>query len=82
MYYIFLSTQLIEHEPRSRDQVSALLQFEENEIALDKALMSLQTDLINKTLVRLIQQYCGLRASHFKLFQLLSNTADIQLEKV
>ncbi|ETO17630.1 hypothetical protein RFI_19690, partial [Reticulomyxa filosa] len=48
---------LIEFEPRARDQVEKLLEFFQDELALEKALMSLDSDLINEALLKLIIKY-------------------------
>lgn len=48
-----LATSLLNHEPRAGKQVPLLLSMEEDEIALDKAIESLDTDLIFYVLLHL-----------------------------
>ncbi|KKK27329.1 hypothetical protein P175DRAFT_0529206 [Aspergillus ochraceoroseus IBT 24754] len=48
-----LATQLLNHEPRAGKQVPLLLNMEEDEIALDKAIQSGDDDLINYVLIHL-----------------------------
>ncbi|EAA57594.1 hypothetical protein AN6911.2 [Aspergillus nidulans FGSC A4] len=48
-----LATQLLNHEPRAGKQVPLLLNMEEDEIALDKALQSGDDDLVNYVLLHL-----------------------------
>ncbi|KAL2865107.1 tethering complex subunit VPS16 [Aspergillus lucknowensis] len=48
-----LATQLLNHEPRAGKQVPLLLNMEEDEIALDKAIQSGDTDLVNYVLLQL-----------------------------
>lgn len=48
-----LATQLLNHEPRAGRQVPLLLNMEEDEIALDKAIESGDTDLVNYVLLHL-----------------------------
>lgn len=48
-----LATQLLNHEPRAGRQVPLLLSMEEDEIALDKAIESGDTDLVNYVLLHL-----------------------------
>ena len=48
-----LATQLLDHEPRAGRQVPLLLSMEEDEIALDKAIESGDTDLVFFVLLRL-----------------------------
>lgn len=48
-----LATQLLNHEPRAGKQVPLLLSMEEDEIALDKAIESGDTDLVNYVLLHL-----------------------------
>ncbi|KAI9890737.1 MAG: hypothetical protein M1814_003667 [Vezdaea aestivalis] len=62
-----LATQLLNHEPRAGKQVPLLLSMEEDELALDKALQSGDTDL---TLFVLLQLKAKLKASTF--FRMLS----------
>lgn len=72
---------MVEFEPRLRDQVEALNEFEKYDKALENALTSLDTDLINMTLIKLKTAYLGLTASHFKLFELLSDVSNRVFEK-
>ena len=48
-----LATQLLNHEPRAGKQVPLLLDMEEDEIALDKAIESGDVDLVNYVLLHL-----------------------------
>ncbi|KAL3474125.1 Vps16, N-terminal region-domain-containing protein [Aspergillus californicus] len=48
-----LATQLLNHEPRAGKQVPLLLNMEEDEIALDKAIQSGDDDLVNFVLLQL-----------------------------
>ncbi|OJK01596.1 hypothetical protein ASPACDRAFT_26394 [Aspergillus aculeatus ATCC 16872] len=48
-----LATQLLNHEPRAGKQVPLLLNMEEDEIALDKAIESGDVDLVNYVLLHL-----------------------------
>ncbi|GAB1196814.1 hypothetical protein APSETT444_006091 [Aspergillus pseudonomiae] len=48
-----LATQLLNHEPRAGKQVPLLLNMEEDEIALDKAIESGDNDLVSYVLLRL-----------------------------
>ncbi|KAL4740896.1 Vps16, N-terminal region-domain-containing protein [Aspergillus similis] len=48
-----LATQLLNHEPRAGKQVPLLLNMEEDEIALDKAIQSGDDDLVNYVLLHL-----------------------------
>jgi hypothetical protein len=48
-----LATQLLNHEPRAGKQVPLLLNMEEDEIALDKAIESGDNDLVNYVLLHL-----------------------------
>ncbi|RKF53189.1 putative vacuolar protein sorting-associated protein 16-like protein [Golovinomyces cichoracearum] len=48
-----LATELLNHEPRAGEQVSLLLNMEEDEIALDKAIESGDSDLILYVLLRI-----------------------------
>ncbi|KAJ5243033.1 Vps16 N-terminal [Penicillium citrinum] len=48
-----LATQLLDHEPRAGKQVPLLLNMEEDEVALDKAIESGDDDLINFVLLHL-----------------------------
>lgn len=48
-----LATRLLNHEPRAGRQVPLLLNMEEDEIALDKAIESGDTDLVNYVLLHL-----------------------------
>ena len=48
-----LATQLLNHEPRAGKQVPLLMNMEEDEIALDKAIESGDTDLVNYVLFHL-----------------------------
>ncbi|KAJ5690020.1 hypothetical protein N7462_004412 [Penicillium macrosclerotiorum] len=48
-----LATQLLNHEPRAGKQVPLLLNMEEDEIALDKAIESGDDDLVNYVLLHL-----------------------------
>lgn len=48
-----LATQLLNHEPRAGKQVPLLMNMEEDEIALDKAIESGDTDLVNYVLLHL-----------------------------
>ncbi|KAL4965505.1 tethering complex subunit VPS16 [Aspergillus stella-maris] len=48
-----LATQLLNHEPRAGKQVPLLLNMEEDEIALDKAIQSGDDDLVNFVLLHL-----------------------------
>lgn len=48
-----LATQLLNHEPRAGKQVPLLLNMEEDEIALDKAIESGDNDLVNFVLLHL-----------------------------
>lgn len=48
-----LATQLLNHEPRAGKQVPLLLNMEEDELALDKAIESGDDDLVNYVLLRL-----------------------------
>ncbi|KAL5046114.1 hypothetical protein BDW71DRAFT_182838 [Aspergillus fruticulosus] len=49
----YLATQLLNHEPRAGKQVPLLLNMEEDEIALDKAIQSGDDDLVNYVLLHL-----------------------------
>ncbi|PYH49546.1 tethering complex subunit VPS16 [Aspergillus saccharolyticus JOP 1030-1] len=50
---VHLATQLLNHEPRAGKQVPLLLNMEEDEIALDKAIESGDIDLVNYVLLQL-----------------------------
>jgi hypothetical protein len=49
----YLATKLLDHEPRAGKQVPLLLNMEEDEVALDKAIESGDDDLVNYVLLHL-----------------------------
>lgn len=52
-----LATQLLNHEPRAGKQVPLLLNMEEDELALDKAIESGDDDLVNHVLLHLKRKF-------------------------
>lgn len=63
-----LAILLIEHEPRAKAQISALIDFEQYEIALRKALQSLDTELIIEVVLQWINIYLHETKKWMKFF--------------
>ena len=67
---IDLAKLLLNYEPRSKIQINSLIEFEQFEIALKKALISKDINLINQALIELIGKYYD-STTWNKLFELI-----------